>query len=166
MGVEIKESPKKCSCILLLIENLSCAPLLIHIFPYFCVINESLKHETIFNSITHTSGAHVHKMCACGNFVCRERELLREAYTSRGEDVFLPRWADCCGRMVLTLQSPGQGSKVCQPVQLITPPLSHKDCLQGTQSAWWVCDEWPHWNCEKGLDRFSPLQSLNLCLVI
>lgn len=133
-------------------------------FPYFFVINESLKHETIFNSITHTSGAHVHKTCARGRLCVQA--LLREAYTSRGEDVFLPRWADCCGRMVLTLQSPGQGSKVCQPVQLITPPLSHKDCLQGTQSAWWVCDEWPHWNCEKGLGRFSPLQSLNLCLVI
>ncbi|KAI9539126.1 hypothetical protein NQZ68_009203 [Dissostichus eleginoides] len=40
-------------------------------------------------------------------------------------DVFLPRCADCCGRMLLTVQSQRQQSEVCQPVQLITPPLSH-----------------------------------------
>lgn len=47
------------------------------------------------------------------------------AQSSYGEDVFLPRCTGCCGRMVLTVQSLRRESEVCQPVQLITLPLSH-----------------------------------------
>lgn len=47
------------------------------------------------------------------------------AQSSYGEDVSLLRCTGCCGRMVPTVQSLRQESEVCQPVQLITLPLSH-----------------------------------------
>lgn len=56
---------------------------------------------------------------------CLQTAHSREARAPCGEDVFLPRCADCCSCTVLTLQSPRRESEVCQPVQLITPPLSH-----------------------------------------
>lgn len=103
----------------------------------------------------------------CVFYLCAG-SLFHEAQTSCGEDVFLPRCADCCGRMVLTPQSLRQESEVCQPVQLITPPLSHSGqrLFAGEPKrvmGLWRSTQW-HSNSKIRVGTFS--SSLELCHVI
>lgn len=116
----------------------------------------------------HVCPAHICVMHV-GYTLLRAHVLSHVAQTSCGEDVFLPRCADCCGRMVLTVQSQRQESEVCQPVQLITPPLSHSGQRLFAGEPKRMMGLWRstqrHSNCEIGIGS-SSFSSLELCHVI
>lgn len=110
----------------------------------------------------------VHTCVLTRGTLLRADGLFHVAQTSCGEDVFLPRCADCCGRMDVTVQSPRQVSEVRQPVQQITPPLSHSGqrLFAGEPKrvmGLWHSMQW-HSNSETGIGTF--FLSLELCHII
>lgn len=98
----------------------------------------------------------------------RADSFFHVAQSSYGEDVSLPRCTGCCGRIVLTVQSLRQESEVCQPVQLITQPLSHSGQRVFAGEPKHMMCFWhsmqQHSNSKIGVDTFS--SSHELCHVI